>query len=575
MRYSHFFAPTVKETPSDAEVASHQLMLRAGMIRKLAAGIYNYLPLGLRVIRKVEQIIREEMNRAGAHEVLLPAIQPSELWTESGRWDLYGSLLLRLRDRHGRDFCVGPTHEEVITDLVRRDVRSYRELPLNLYQIQTKFRDEFRPRFGLMRAREFIMKDAYSFDVDDDGANASYEAMRLAYNRIFSRCGLKFREVEADSGDIGGSFSAEFMVLADTGEDQIAYCDSCAYAANMEKAETREPADQQFTGEMAELTKVATPEQRTIEEVSQFLKIEPADLIKTLVFVADDKPVVALVPGNHDVNPIKLQRLLKADSLELAEPEVIERVTGAPVGFAGPQTLKVEHLIADFGLRGRGNMVTGGNEVDMHVTGVNPGRDFTPTQWANIRFAEEGDACPRCEGELKILRGIEVGHIFKLGTKYSKPMRCTFLDEQGREKDMVMGCYGIGVGRSAAAAVEQNFDDDGIIWPIPLAPFHVVIIPIGKPDSEEMKLAEKLEAELTARGLEVLLDDRNERPGVKFKDADLIGLPLRITVGKKALAQGAVELKERGAGEFGLVAKDEVVEKVVQMVHEALHDNGD
>ncbi|MHA1569272.1 MAG: proline--tRNA ligase [Alphaproteobacteria bacterium] len=570
MRFSKYFAPTVKETPADAEVISHQLMVRAGMIRKLAAGIYDNLPLGLRVLRKVEQIVREEMNRAGAIEVLLPAVQPSELWVESGRWNLYGSLLLRFKDRQGRDFCYGPTHEEVITDLVRRDVRSYRELPLTLYQIQTKFRDEIRPRFGLMRVREFIMKDAYSYDAEDEGANQSYEAMRQAYNRIFARCGLKFREVEADSGDIGGSFSAEFMVLADTGEDAIVYCENCSYAANMEKAEVAAPPDESFTGEMAEMKKVATPDQRTIEEVSAFLKIEPADMIKTLVFTADDKPVVALVRGDHEINPVKLQRLLKADVLDMAEPHVIEQVTGAPVGFAGPQGLKVAHLIADYGLRGRGNMVTGGNEVDMHVTGVNLGRDWRPTQWADIRNAEEGDSCSRCDGSLKIQRGIEVGHIFKLGTKYSEPMRCTFLDENGQEKEMIMGCYGIGIGRTAAAAIEQNHDENGIIWPMPLAPFQVVIIPIGQPDGEEYQTAEKLYDELAAKGIEVILDDRDERPGVKFKDADLIGFPLRITVGKKALAQGAVELKARAAGEFELVPVAEAVDKVNSLIREAL-----
>jgi len=569
VKFSQLFAPTLKETPADAEVVSHQLMLRAGMIRKLAAGIYDYLPLGLRVLRKVEQIVREEMNRAGAQEVLLPAVQPAELWIETGRWNMYGPDLQRLKDRHGRDFCLGPTHEEVITDVVRRDVRSYRELPINLYQIQTKFRDEIRPRFGLMRGREFIMKDAYSFDVDDEGSNKSYEAMRQAYNRIFKRCGLRFREVEADPGNIGGSFSAEFMVLADTGEDAIVYCEGCSYAANMEKAQVSEPPDEPFAGEMKEMEKVATPDQRTIEEVSAFLKAQPSDLIKTLVFIADEKPVVALVRGDHEINPLKLQRVLKAEVIELADPAVIEQVTGAPVGFAGPQGLKVERLIADFSLRGQGNMITGGNEVDVHVTGVNLGRDFTPTQWADIRNAEEGDVCPRCGGSFKIQRGIEVGHIFKLGTKYSEPMRCTFLDEQGQEQTAIMGCYGIGVSRTAAASIEQNHDDNGIIWPIPLAPFQVIITPLGKAGSDEMKTAEKLYEDFRAQGIEVLLDDRDERPGVKFKDADLIGVPLRITVGKKALAENAVELKQRGAKEFELVKIDEVIAKIQSIIKEA------
>jgi prolyl-tRNA synthetase len=564
------FAPTLKEVPSDAEAVSHQLMLRGGMIRKLAAGIYDYLPLGLRSIRKVEQIVREEMNRAGAQELLLPAVQPAELWQESGRWALYGPELQRLRDRHNREFCLGPTHEEVITDLVRRDVRSYRELPLNLYQIQTKFRDEVRPRFGLMRAREFTMKDAYSFDVDDAGANASYEAMRQAYHRIFTRCGLRFREVEADSGNIGGSFSAEFMVLADTGEDAIVYCDSCGYAANLEKAEIASPPDAPFPGALQPMKRVPTPNQRTIEEVSAFLQVQPRDLIKTLVFVADGRPVVALVTGDHEVNAIKLQRLLKANVLELADPATIERVTGAPVGFAGPQGLKVEHLLADYSLRGRGNLAAGGNEVDVHVTGVNLGRDFTPTQFADLRQAEVGELCPRCTGgKLLQQRGIEVGHVFKLGVKYSKTMRCTFLDEAGVEKEMIMGCYGIGIGRTAAAAVEQNHDDNGMIWPLPLAPYHAVIVPIGKTDGPEYQAALKLHDELEARGVEVVLDDRDERPGVKFKDADLIGFPLRLTLGKKALDQGAVELKRRAAAEFELVPLGEIVAKVDAIVHEA------
>jgi len=571
VRFSKFFAPTIKETPSDAEVISHQLMLRAGMIRKLAAGIYDYLPLGLRVLRNVERIVREEMNRAGAQEVLLPAVQPAELWIESNRWQFYGPELLRLRDRHAREFCIGPTAEEVITDLVRRDVRSYRELPLNLYQIQTKFRDEVRPRFGLMRGREFIMKDAYSFDVDDDGANKSYEEMRRAYHRIFERCGLKFREVEADSGNIGGSFSAEFMVLADTGEDAIVYCDQCSYAANTEKAELPVVPETPFTGEMAEMKKVATPDQRTIEEVSAFLGVQPSDLIKTLVFVADGKPVVALVRGDHEINPIKLRRLLNADEIELADPDTIVKVTGAPVGFAGPQGLHVENLVADFSLRGCGNMVTGGNEVDVHVTGVNLGRDWQPTQWADIRTALAGDTCPRCGGTYQIQRGIEVGHIFKLGTKYSKTMRATFLDEDGKENEMIMGCYGIGIGRTAAAAIEQNHDDDGIIWPLPLAPFPVEIVPIGKADGDEYAAATKLHDELLALGIDALLDDRDERPGVKFKDADLIGIPLRVTVGKKALADNAVELKVRGEKEFTLVPLTEIVGKLKGLIDEACH----
>jgi prolyl-tRNA synthetase len=569
VRFSQLFAPTLKETPADAEVISHQLMLRAGMIRKLAAGIYNYLPLGLRVLRKVEQIVREEMNRAGAQEALLPAVQPAELWEESGRWKHYGPELLRLRDRHSREFCIGPTHEEVITALIRDDVRSYRELPLNVYQIQTKFRDEIRPRFGLMRAREFVMKDAYSFDAEEEGANASYEAMRQAYHRIFRRCGLRFREVAADSGNIGGSFSAEFMVLAATGEDAIVYSDEASYAANVEKAELADPGDRPFVGSQQELKKAHTPEQRTIEEVSAFLGVQPGDLIKTLIFVADGKPVAALVRGCHDVNPIKLQRLLGADELDLADPDTIVQVTGAPVGFAGPQGLKLDRVVADFGLRGGGNFVTGGNEKDYHVTGVNLGRDFTPTHWADIRFAQAGDACP-AGGEYRIERGIEVGHIFKLGVKYSKSMRCTFLDEKGQELPMIMGCYGIGIGRTAAAAIEQNHDEKGIIWPMPLAPFHVVIVPTGKSGGQEAAVAGRLYEELSDMGVEAVLDDRDERPGVKFNDADLIGYPLRITVGKKGLDHGAVEIKRREEKDYDVVPIEEAAARVKAMIDEAL-----
>ncbi|NLH49346.1 MAG: proline--tRNA ligase [Myxococcales bacterium] len=570
MRFSKLFAPTLKETPADAEVVSHQLMLRAGMIRKLAAGLYDYLPLGLRVLRKVEQIVREEMNRAGAQEVLLPAVLPAELWIESGRWQHYGPELLRFKDRHFRDFCLGPTHEEIVTDVVRRDVRSYRELPLNLYQIQTKFRDEVRPRFGLMRAREFVMKDAYSFDLDEAGANASYEAMRQAYHRIFARCGLKFREVAADSGNIGGSFSAEFMVLAATGEDAIVYSDIGHYAANVEKAELADDPGAAFAGERQELKKVHTPGQHTIEEVTAFLGVQATDVIKTLVFVADGKPVVALVRGDHEINPIKLQRLLKADSLELADPDTIVKVTGAPVGFAGPQGLKTEPVIADYALRGRGNLVAGANEQDYHVTGVNLGRDFQPTQWADLRFAREGDPCPH-GGVYRILRGIEVGHVFKLGTKYSQSMRCVYLDENGQEKPMIMGCYGIGIGRTAAAAIEQNHDDKGIIWPMPLAPFQIVVLAAGKTGSEEFQVAEKLYGELLAAGVEAVFDDRDERPGVKFNDADLIGYPLRLTVGKKGLATGAVELKRRAAPELEMVPLADAVAKIKAVIAEELH----
>lgn len=571
MKFSTLHIPTLKEDPSEAEVISHKLMLRAGMIRKLAAGIYNFLPMGLRVLRKVENIVREELNRAGAQEVLLPAVQPAELWEQSGRWELYGPELLRFKDRHQRNFCFGPTHEEVITDLVRRDVRSYRDLPINLYQIQTKFRDEIRPRFGLMRGREFMMKDAYSFDVDDKGAEASYRAMEKAYKRIFSRCGLKFRMVQADPGNIGGSFSAEFMVLAESGEDDIVSCTGCEYAANMEKASIRDTTPAPAEGDMLPMESVETPGQRTIEEVAAFLKTTPENLVKTLIYLADGNPVAALVRGDHDLNEVKFQRFLKAETIEMAPPEVILKVTGAPVGFAGPVGLTIR-AVADNGIKGMKNFITGGNAEDVHFVNLNFDRDFTVAEYADIRNAKQGDPCPICEGTLQIHRGIEVGHIFKLGTKYSKPMGCTVLDEDGAEKPIEMGCYGIGIGRTAASAIEQNNDKFGIIWPIPIAPFTVVLTTI-RPEGEVLETADKLYDDMTGAGIEVLYDDRDERPGVKFKDADLIGIPIRVTVGNKALADGCVELKLRSEKDFEKVPVGQIIEKVRGIIDRTIEES--
>jgi len=569
MRYSHYFIPTVKETPADAEVVSHQLMLRAGMIRKLAAGIYNYLPLGLRSIRKVENIVREEMNRAGAIELLMPGVIPAELWQESGRWDQYGKELLRIRDRKDAEFCLGPTHEEVITDLVRREIRSYRQMPVNLYQIQSKFRDEIRPRFGLMRGREFIMKDAYSFDVDGDAADLSYEKMYQAYRRIFERCGLKFRAVEADTGSIGGSSSHEFMVLADSGEDAIASCNGCEYAANVEKAEAR-PVEAAEHADPRPLEKVATPEKRTIDEVSEFLGVHASSTIKTLVLLADNEPVIALVRGDHELNEIKLKHVLDCEELEMANDEVVARVTGAPVGFAGPVGLTAK-IVADLAVKGIKNGVTGANEKDMHLKNVNLGRDFQVTQFADIRNVVHGDACPRCEsGVLEMWRGIEVGHVFKLGTKYSKALKASYLDADGKEQIIFMGCYGIGIGRTVAACIEQNHDDNGIIFPIPIAPFHCIISALNIKEEPVREASEQIYRELSGAGVEVLLDDRDERPGFKFKDADLIGIPLRIVVGSKNLAQGNVELKDRKSGEVELLPIAEAVAKVKALVAEAL-----
>ena len=545
MRTSQLLLPTLREDPGEAETVSHRLMLRAGLIRKVAAGIYTYLPLGLRIIRKVEQIVREEMNRAGAQELLMPIASPAELWKETGRWDYYGKELLRFKDRHERDFCLGPTHEEVITDLFRREVRSYRQLPLNFYQIQIKFRDEIRPRFGLMRGREFIMKDAYSFDKDDAGARLNYQKMYDAYDRIFSRCGLNFRAVEADTGLIGGTSSHEFMVLADTGEETIVYSDPGTYAANVERAEVL-PPDDETREELRPLQNVKTPGCRTVEEVTKFLKVEASQLVKTLLYSTGKDTVAVLIRGDHDANEIKLKRLLGVTDLELAGPATVELITGAPVGFAGPVGLKIR-IVADHAVRTARNVVVGGNQPDTHLIDVNCPRDFQVEQFADLRNAKAGDLSPRKDGVLKTTKGIEVGHVFMLGTKYSQAMNASFLDPNGKECLAVMGCYGIGIGRTAAAAVEQNHDDKGIVWPFPIAPFHVHLISLGQ-SAGVIEAATGLYGALEAAGLEVLWDDRDERAGVKFNDADLIGAPYHVIVGDKGLAEGLLEVKTRKTG---------------------------
>ena len=569
MRYSQYLLPTAKETPADAEVISHQLMLRAGMIRKVAAGIYSYMPFGLRAIRKVEQIVREEMNRAGAIELHMPMVTPSELWSESGRWEQYGKELLRLRDRKDNEFCLGPTHEEVITDIVRREIKSYRQTPINLYQIQTKFRDEIRPRFGLMRGREFIMKDAYSFDVDDAGADAAYEKMYQAYRRVFERCGLKFRAVEADTGNIGGSSSHEFMVLAESGEDAIVSCDSCEYAANVEKAELVSPAAEAAAPTSA-ITDVATPGQKSIEEVAAFLKVEPENTVKTLIVTTDtDETIAVLLRGDHELNDIKLCRYLGCNHLELASEEVVVKVTGAPSGFAGPVGLKLR-VLADQAVKAMSDFVVGANKADTHLTGVNLDRDFKVEAFADLRQAETGDPCPRCAGKLEVWRGIEVGHVFKLGTKYSEALGATVQDEAGQERTLVMGCYGIGVGRTVAAAIEQNNDDNGIIWPMPIAPFQVLIAMLNPKDDAVRGASEKLYQDLLDAGIDVLLDDRDERPGSKFKDADLIGIPLRVTVGARGLQEGAFEVQERAVGEREMIPVADALENLTERVATAL-----
>jgi len=569
MRMSRLLAPTLKESPREAEVPSHGLMLRAGFVRRVASGIYDFLPLGLRAVRKVEQIVREEMDAAGAQEILMPVVQPRELWDDSGRWSDYGPELLRLTDRKGGEFCLGPTHEEVVTDIVRREVRSYRELPVTLYQIQVKFRDEMRPRAGLMRGREFLMKDAYSFDVDEAGAHRSYQAMFDAYGRIFSRCGLEFRPVEADTGAIGGSRSHEFQVLADTGEDAIVACDGCDYAANVEQAElgVREEGTTDAPPE-GELVEVHTPDQRTIEEVSAFLELPPERFIKSLVYVTDDDRVALVcLRGDREVNEVKLRKALSATMVYLASDAEIERVTGAPVGFAGPVGLPSDvEVLADFEVMAVRNGATGANREDYHLTGVNPGRDFTPARALDLRAAGPGDRCPRCGGTYQGFSGIEVGHVFFLGTKYSESMGATVLDEGGQATPCVMGCYGIGVTRIMAAAIEQHHDADGIAWPLSIAPYEVHVLPLGKAGRRPSEVAEALYEALGRAGLEVLLDDRPARPGFKFKDADLIGIPIRVAIGERGLKEGVVEVKLRRGGDVERVPVEEAAARVAALV---------
>lgn len=550
MRYSRMLIPTLREAPKDAEVVSHQLMLRAGFIRKLAAGVYSYLPLCLRVLRKIERIIREELERAGAQELLLPIVMPAELWKETGRWNYYGKELLRIKDRHERDFCFGPTHEEAITDLFRREIRSWRDLPKNLFQIQTKFRDEIRPRFGLMRGREFIMKDAYSFDLDEAGARKTYEKMFAAYEKIFQRCGLKFRAVEAGTGTIGGSLSHEFQVLAGSGEDEILACDRCKYAANVEKAEVKKSHGSWVMGhelKKGQYKKVKTPGKKAAEEVAAFLGVTPKQLVKTLVFETDKGPVAGMVRGDRSLKEAKLKNLIGCEWCHLAAEAAVQKVTRAPSGFAGPVGLEIP-VYVDAEVTAMSDFITGANENDHHLTGVNIG-DFKATQTGDIRAAVGGDPCPRCEkGKLEGHRGIEVGQVFYLGTKYSEAMKAQVLDPEGKPKTVVMGCYGIGIGRTAAAAIEQNHDEKGIIWPLPIAPFHLEIIPLN-PDKAVLEAAETLYNDLTAQGIEVLLDDRDERAGVKLSDAELIGIPYFLVVGSRGLKNKTVELKSRQTGQ--------------------------
>lgn len=565
MKASQMFAPTLRETPAEAEVISHQLMMRAGMLRKAASGVYTYMPLAWRVMKKIMDIIREEMDAAGCQELMLPVVQPAELWLQSGRWHVYGEELWRLKDRHGRDFCLGPTHEEVITSLVAGDVKSYKLLPMRLYQIQNKYRDERRPRFGLMRGREFIMKDCYSFDRDEAGLDESYRLMYEAYSKIFTRCGLKFRPVQADNGAIGGSASHEFMVLAQNGEAEIIFCDSCEYAASSEIATSRltEAAAGEEPGVMEE---VYTPDCRTIDQVTKFLNVTAERLIKTLCYKADDQFVIVLIRGDRHVNEIKLQNKLACLSLEMAGDEDILKIMGGPAGFVGPVGIKGVKILADMEVSGMVNGVCGANKEQYHIKNVNPGRDFAIDDTADLRQVEAGEPCPVCGAKLSSARGIEVGQVFKLGTKYSNSMGAKYLDENGKENLMVMGCYGIGVGRTLAAAIEQNFDQDGIIWPVSIAPYHVVVVPVTDKDEKQVRAAEEIYQALWQAGIEAVYDDRKERAGVKFKDADLIGYPFRVTLGSKTLAEGKVEIKVRATGEIHKVDIGQTVDFIKNLL---------
>lgn len=575
MKMSQLFVQTLREDPSDAEVISHKLLVRAGYIRKLANGVYNYLPLMKRVLKKIETIIREEMDAAGAQELLMPFLQPEELWQQSGRWDVYGKELMRLKDRHNRSMCLGPTHEEIITSIAREGVRSYKQLPINLYQIQSKFRDEIRPRFGLLRGREFIMKDAYSFDVDEKGMQKSYDIMAEAYTKIFNRCGLETRAVQSDSGAIGGKISHEYMVLTSTesGENDVLYCSKCSYAANSNHATSKMlPAN--CNGGFEKEEKLHTPNIKTIEELAQFLNVEPSCICKSLVYIADSKPVIALIRGDMTVEEIKLMNAVNANEIRIATDLEIQDLMNkngfdAKAGFIGPKGLENVQIIGDLSIKDLQNFVVGINETDYHLVGANWDNDIKLPTLFDIRLAKAGEGCPDCGGELLITKGIEVGNIFQLGTKYSKAMNATFTDIDGEEKPFVMGCYGIGVTRTAAAAIEKFHDDFGIIWPLAIAPYQVVVVPVNVKDETQMNIANKIYEELKAKKIEVVLDDRDERAGVKFKDADLIGFPYRITVGKTIL-DGVVEFKPRNSKEIEKITPEEAISKITKIVEDTI-----
>ncbi|MFR1709185.1 MAG: proline--tRNA ligase [Clostridium sp.] len=559
MKLSKMLISTLREVPGEAEIASHKLMLRSGMIRKSATGIYTFMPNGVRVLKNVENIVREEMDKAGAQEFLASALIPADLWQESGRWDVFGPEMFRVKDRNGRDFCLGPTHEEIFTDLARNEIKSYKQLPLNLYQIQTKYRDERRPRFGVMRSREFIMKDAYSFDKDNEGLDISYMKMYEAYNKIFTRCDLEFSAVEADSGAMGGSGSAEFMVKSDIGEDEIAFCTSCNYAANTEKATSKlEDVEQEVE---RELKKIETPNVRTIEELVAFFNTSNKKFAKTLIYKADDKIVGVMIRGDRNLNETKLSNALGGVmELEMADAETVLKATSAEIGFAGPIGLKVDMLLIDEEVTKMNNFIVGANDTGYHYENVNYERDFKGIV-GDYKLVAEGDLCPKCGSPINIRRGVEVGHIFKLGTKYSQSMGANYLDENGKSVPLVMGCYGIGINRTVAAIIEQHHDENGIIWPMAVAPYKVIVMPANVKNEEQMNVAEKIYEDLKSRGIDVILDDRNERVGVKFKDSDLIGIPIRITVGKK-VGENTVEFKLRKNQDIEEIKIEEVVSRI-------------
>ena len=571
MLWTKYFIPTLKEEPAEAEAVSHCLMIRAGLIRKLASGAYTYLPLGLRTLKKIERIIREEMDKKGAIELFLPSLQPIELWNESGRYKDLGEDLIKFKDRHNRIMVFGPTHEEVITDLVRSHIKSYRQLPVILYQIQTKFRDEIRPRFGVIRSREFIMKDAYSFNKDKSGLDDSYKAMYEAYESIFKRCGLEAIPVEADSGMMGGDISHEFMVLAESGEDLLVRCPSCGYAASVAVAECRDKGQvTRDKGKSKEkgMEEVDTPEVSTIEKVGALLKVRPDDMVKTLIYAADGKPVAILIRGDHDANETKIKKYLKCSELEMASEDVIREVTGGPLGFSGPVGLGLKgiRIVADYAIKGMSNFVTGANKKDRHFINVNTDRDFKVEEWADLGMIQDADPCPKCNKNIKIEHAIEMGHVFKLGLKYSKAMKAEFVDEKGELKPIVMGCYGIGVNRIMAASIELHHDDKGIIWPLSIAPFQVIIIPINYEKADIRKAANDAYEKVKDAGIEVLLDDRNESAGVKFNDAELIGIPFAIVVGEKGLKKGILEIKERETGKCIEVKKEDLKDKISALI---------